>query len=169
MNLAMSIRETIRYFLLFFLVCNSIYASKVASWQTYFVLSPLTHHWQKSPDHKHAWLAGIEMVKDNELMGAAYFKNSYNQSSGIIYPIGRQYILNDGYIKPFASWRLGVIYSYRGEFEDKVPLSKNGWLPAILPSVGMKVSEGFRIESIFLINRAVMISLSARLPIDNML
>ena len=142
-------------------VSSQLYAAfDIKSWQPSIDFSPLTHHWEKSADHRDAWLLGIELEKNQDIMGAGFFKNSYNQSSGIVFPFGHRYVYHNMSIKPFAGWRLGLIYSYRGEFEDKVPFSKNGWLPALLPSVGFEIYDSVRFECIFLINRAVMFNFS---------
>ena len=99
--------------------------------------SPYTLHFHYSDEHKYVWLVGVERERANgSLAGVAYFSNSFGQDSAFIFPWGEVY--RDILDKPqlYVKWTAGLLYGYRGKYEDKVPFNHGGFSPAIVPAVG---------------------------------
>ncbi len=104
----------------------------------YFQTSYYTRHYSPDPRHLNDQnLINFErLTASNNLYGAAFFDNSFNQPSQYVY-VGRRW-------RPFENAELvhfkltaGVLHGYKGEFQDKVPFNGRGISPAILPSIGL--------------------------------
>jgi hypothetical protein len=107
-----------------------------AKWE--LSLSPYTLHWHSDPDHKNVWLVALSRLQtDGSLWGFAAFSNSFGQPSAYAY---YGHIWEGMFNQPKLFLRLtgGILYGYKGKYEDKVPLNHNGWSPAIIPSVGWR-------------------------------
>lgn len=101
-----------------------------------FAVAPYTHHWRYSAEHKPVWALGVERQRgDDSLYGAAFFSNSFGQDSSYWYYGGR-YTGFWGQPKMFAQWSVGLLYGYRGKYEDKVPLNHKGYSPGALVGMG---------------------------------
>ncbi len=101
-----------------------------------FAVSPFTHHWRYSEEHKPVWAIGIERQRaDDSLIGAAFFSNSFGQDSSYWY-YGERYTGFWGRPEIFAQWSVGLLYGYRGKYEDKVPLNHKGFAPGALIGMG---------------------------------
>ena len=104
-------------------------------------IAPLAYHFSDSPDHKNAWLIGLERQRaDNWLWGAAYFSNSFGQDSGTAY-VG--YMWNGLFGVPALYGKLvaGIMYGYVAPYEDKVPFNHNGWSPILIPALGWRLTS----------------------------
>jgi hypothetical protein len=102
-----------------------------------FMYSPLTHHFDPSPEHQYVWLVGVERERaDHRLSGITYFSNSFGQPSTYLYPWGKAYPNVGGVEGLFLKWSAGLLYGYVDEYKNKVPLNVNGFSPAIIPSIG---------------------------------
>lgn len=102
----------------------------------YIQTSVWTTHFSPDPEHNNRQdLLGVERhYKNDWLWGGATFRNSFSQRSVYAY-VGRQLFLPE---TPFyAKLTAGVLWGYRGEYRDKIPLNHLGVAPAILPSVGV--------------------------------
>jgi hypothetical protein len=103
-------------------------------------LSPYTHHWRHSPDHKPVVLAALERrVAQNRFCGVALFRNSFGQPSTYVY-VGKQW---DGVLdnpKLFTKVSAGLIYGYKGQYQHKIPFNDYGIAPAVIPSMGWHIS-----------------------------
>lgn len=96
-----------------------------------------TTHFSPDPEHNNRQdLIGVERREhDDWLWGGAMFRNSFSQRSVYLYR-GRQFYLAE---TPFyAKLTAGLLWGYRGEYRDKIPLNHLGIAPAILPSVGYR-------------------------------
>jgi hypothetical protein len=115
-----------------------------------------TTHFRPQPEHNNTQrFLGVERLGSNPLtnpvqqrlawaehsqplLGYAYFKNSFHQSSTYAYAGFReslyQYGPGDIYLKVSA----GLIRGYRGDYRDKVPLNQFGIAPAVIPSLGIR-------------------------------
>lgn len=105
------------------------------SW--YVQTSVWTTHFSPDPEHNNRQdLIGVERQEgDDWLWGGATFRNSFSQRSVYVYR-GRQFALAE---TPFyAKLTAGLLWGYRGEYRDKIPLNHLGVAPAILPSVGYR-------------------------------
>lgn len=116
-----------------------------------------TKHYNAEPDHhNHQKLINLEyyfndqiklFIDPNEaswrddvrwLVGGATFKNSYDQQSTYLYGGGRyDYALGEN-TKAYAKLTAGLLYGYRGEYKDKIPLNDLGVAPVILPAFGVQ-------------------------------
>ena len=99
-------------------------------------LSPYTHHWSFSPDHRPVFLGALDRtVAGNRFCGLALFRNSFGQPSAYIY-VGQQWNNLMGNPQLFAKVSAGLIYGYKGKYQHKIPFNDYGIAPAIIPSVG---------------------------------
>ncbi len=99
--------------------------------------SILTHHYERSDEHKNVYMIGYESEsKNGELQGITFFRNSFGQPTLYIYPWGEKI---DGIFSNkniYLKYSYGLLYGYKGKYEDKVPLNKNGFSPAFIPAIG---------------------------------
>ena len=99
-------------------------------------LSPYTHHWSYSPDHKPVFLAALEeRLPHDRFCGIALFRNSFGQPSAYVYA-GKQW---NGVLetpKLFTKVSAGLIYGYKGKYQHKIPFNDYGIAPAVIPSIG---------------------------------
>lgn len=95
-----------------------------------------TRHFSPDPDHNNRQnLIGLERNEASGwLYGGATFRNSYDQQSVYGY-VGKRFESADYpvYLKVSG----GLLYGYRGEYRDKIPLNNLGVAPVIIPSVGV--------------------------------
>jgi hypothetical protein len=122
-----------------------------------------TYHFSRSPDHKAVVLLGLEKQYANStLLGGALFTNSFGQPSAYAY--GGKHIANLMAIEPlFLQWTVGVVYGYKGEFKDKVPLNYQGFSPVGVVSLGWKFNRTYSAQLNLLGTSAVMLQFSADL------
>lgn len=105
-----------------------------------FVVSPYTHHWSSSPEHKPVVLVALdEQLPGNRFCGVALFSNSFGQPSTYVYA-GQQFNNLLGNPNWFVKVTAGVLYGYVGQYQNKVPLNHNGFSPAIIPSIGYRLN-----------------------------
>ncbi len=126
----------------------------------YLQTSVWTRHFSPDPEHNNRQeLIGVErQYLDNWLWGGATFLNSFGQRSVYGYG-GRQFDLPD---TPFyAKLTGGLLWGYRGEYQDKIPLNDLGIAPAILPSVGANWN-GFGAELIVFGAAGTMVTVGYR-------
>lgn len=131
-----------------------------AGWE--LTLSPFVYHFRSDPEHRHAYLIGLERHRaDNWLWGAAYFSNSFGQDSGTAY-VG--YIWNNVFNEPALYVKLvaGIMYGYVDPYEDKVPYNHNGWSPMIVPTVGWRFTPQDALQLSLLGSAGLMFSYSRR-------
>ncbi len=120
--------------------------------------SPYTAHFHPSPEHEYVWLVGVERERaDAQLAGIALFSNSFGQPSAYIFPWGKVY--RDVFERPglFVKLTAGLLYGYRGRYEDKVPFNYEGFSPAIVPAVGWEYGRRFQAQVNLLGANAVML------------
>jgi len=111
------------------------------------MVSPYTAHFHPSDDHKYVWLVGVERERaDGALAGAAFFSNSFGQESAYIFPWGEIYRNVLDQPQMYVKWTAGLLYGYRGKYEDKVPFNHGGFSPAIVPSLGWEFSSKQQIQ-----------------------
>lgn len=94
-----------------------------------------TTHFDPQPDHNNNQdLIGLERHRDDSyLWGAATFRHSFGERSWYGYT-GKRFEFAG---TPFnAKLTAGLLYGYRGEYRDKIPLNRFGLAPAVIPSVG---------------------------------
>jgi hypothetical protein len=125
------------------------------------VVSPYTIHFNPSDEHKYVWGVGVEYQRpDRWLFGAVYFSNSFGQPSGYVYVGQRWYDLVPDLPKLFFQWSAGLLYGYKGEYEDKVPFNQDGFSPGALIAVGWQFTPQVSASALLLGNAGLMLQLS---------
>jgi hypothetical protein len=125
-----------------------------------FVVSPYSLHWRYSAEHTSVYAIGVEQQYDTGwLYGGSYFRNSFGQPSGYLY-LGKRYdnVWKDTPL--FLQWSAGLLYGYRGKYEDKVPLNHNGFSPGALVSVGWQFTRNTSVQLNALGDAGVMFQFS---------
>jgi hypothetical protein len=102
-----------------------------------FQTSVVTRHFHPDPEHNnHQKLLNLEWnYKDDLLVGAAYFRNSFRQPTTLVY-WGAKFRPMDSMPEAYIKVVAGLIHGYKGEYQDNIPFNQLGTAPAILPSVG---------------------------------
>jgi opacity protein-like surface antigen len=124
------------------------------------VVSPYTAHFNYSDEHRYVWAIGVERQSDNGwLYGASYFSNSFGQDSGYAY-VGQTYPGLFDTPALFAQWSAGLLYGYKGVYQNKVPLNRNGFSPGAVFSLGWRFTRQTSAQANLLGNSALMLQLS---------
>ena len=122
--------------------------------------SPFSQHFRPSEEHRPVWAIGAERQRDDDwLAGGSYFSNSFGQPSAYLY-IGKRFPALFGQQKLFGQVSGGLLYGYRGAYEDKVPFNNNGFSPGALFSLGWQFDKRFAMTAHMLGDAAVMLQLS---------
>ena len=111
---------------------------KEGSWE--LVIGPFALHWSNEDKHSNVVLLGIEREQaDGYIWGLSVFRNSFAQPSAYAY---YGYRWNELFGVPALYFKLsgGIIYGYKGEYEDKVPFNHNGFGLGIIPAVGYRLT-----------------------------
>lgn len=123
-----------------------------------FSFSPYTLHWSNSPEHKPVVLVSLdEQVPGDRFCGLAVFSNSFGQPSTYVY-VGQQFNHLLGNPQLFAKVSAGILYGYVGQYKNKVPLNHGGFSPAIIPTVGYRLSMHDSVQVNLLGNAGLMFS-----------
>ncbi|WP_180683292.1 hypothetical protein [Tepidicella baoligensis] len=126
-------------------------------------VSPYTHHWRHSDDHKHVVLIGVQRQLPNDrLCGISLFSNSFGQPS--LYAFTGWYWpqVSSRHPRLYASLSAGVLYGYVGEHKDKVPLNVGGFSPALIPAIGWRLNQQTSAEVHVLGTAALLFGVSRR-------
>ena len=124
------------------------------------VASPYTLHFNYSDEHKSVWALGAERASDNGwLYGASYFSNSFGQDSGYAY-VGKTYPGLFGTPALYGQWTAGLLYGYKGVYENKVPLNYKGFSPGAVFSLGWRFTRQSAVQANLLGSSALMLQLS---------
>ncbi|GHE22120.1 hypothetical protein [Halomonas urumqiensis] len=103
--------------------------------------SLVTQHFSSDPEHtEDQRLLSIELHNPERwLVGAAWFRNSFDQPSWYWYA-GREFPFwrPSGDITFRAKLTAGLLRGYDGDYRDKIPFNHLGVAPAALPSVGVR-------------------------------
>jgi hypothetical protein len=110
-----------------------------AHWR--IAVSPYTQHFRTSDEHQRVVALALERQrKDGWLTGGSHFTNSFGQPSAYLY-LGRRVDLPFGPPGLFGQISGGLLYGYRGRFEDKVPFNNNGFSPGALFTLGWQIDR----------------------------
>lgn len=114
-------------------------------WRTdrfYLETSVYTQHFSDNAAHVNDQnlVLGEWNVTEQWLVGAAFFDNSFGQSS--------QYVYGGYRFRPFKKLQplyfkvsAGLVHGYRGEYRDKIPFNGSGFAPVVVPSVGYCINR----------------------------
>lgn len=123
-----------------------------------FTFSPYTHHWHSSDEHKHVRLVALdEQLPGGRLCGLSFFSNSFGQPTVYVYA-GQQFNQLFGRPELFLKVTGGILYGYVGQYQHKVPMNHHGFSPAIIPSLGYKLTEHDSVQIKLLGTAGVMFS-----------
>jgi hypothetical protein len=125
--------------------------------------SPYTHHWSFDEEHKQVYTLSLSRrLPDNRFCGLAVFNNSFGQPSAYAFA-------GKTWPSPLQRWpnlyfsvSAGIIYGYVGKYKDKVPLNVGGFAPAIIPTIGYRLSDRYGLEVQLLGTAAFMVGVSGR-------
>lgn len=127
-----------------------------------FTFSPYTHHWSRSPEHKNVVLFAIDQtLPGDRFCGVSFFSNSFGQPSVYFYG-GQQFNAIFGVQALFVKLTAGLMYGYVAPYEDKVPLNRNGFSPAVIPSIGYKLNQHDSVQMKVLGTAGLMFSYGRR-------
>ncbi len=114
--------------------------------------------------HKYVWLVGAEkMVTDRYFAGAAFFSNSFGQSTQYVY-VGAKFRPIDDMPKFFAKVSAGVIHGYKSPYDKKIPINtSSGWGLGVIPSIGWEFNEQFAAQLNVLGSAGLMLQMNATL------
>lgn len=130
--------------------------------QHWLAASPYTLHYTKSDEHRTVIGLGLERQRESgQVAGLGLFRNSFGQPTAYLYPWGQKFdfaSLPGSYAKVTG----GVLWGYRGQYRDKIPLNHLGVAPAVIFTLGHEVGP-FRAGLNFLGNAGVMLEFSRRL------
>ncbi|MGX5913694.1 sn-glycerol-3-phosphate transporter [Aliidiomarina sp. Khilg15.8] len=181
----MSVQEQLFAAGLIGLISSSAYASESTRTQAFFDVgeeysylvqtSLATRHFNPRPEHNNSQqFKGIERFGENyfsrylkprldwlqdatPILGAAYFRNSYDQPSVYAYTGFRRPLLYNHQTQIYAKVTVGLIHGYRGLYRDRIPLNQLGTAPVAIPSLGLQ-HKRTNMEMIFFGDSGVMLN-----------
>jgi len=104
-------------------------------------------------------LFGAERQRaDGFLVGAAYFRNSFDQPSA--YAFAGQRIDHWLGERLFLYWSAGVLWGYKGAYAHKVPLNVHGFSPGAVGAVGWQITRQLSTQVNLLGTSGLMFQLS---------
>lgn len=127
---------------------------------------PRVIHYRPSPEHvNETQLVNVQVQSrhdtrwgaERSLYGFAAFNNSFGQPSQYVY-LGQQWHFGRYW---YAKITAGLLYGYRGEYRDKIPLNQLGIAPALIPSLGLRLGP-VSIEGIMLGSAGYLFGLGFR-------
>lgn len=125
-------------------------------------LSPFTHHWRHNPEHRPVFLLSLEEhLPGDRFCGLGVFSNSFGQPSAYLYA-GQTFPAVLGVPELFVKLSAGILYGYVAPYEDKVPLNREGFSPAIVPTLGYQLSRQDALQVHILGNAGVMFAYGRR-------
>jgi hypothetical protein len=109
-------------------------------------------------------LIGLEWwAADNWILGAASFRNSFDQPSQYLY-IGKLWRPLDNYQLVHLKLTWGILHGYKGQYKDKVPFnSDNGIAPLLLPSIGLS-GKRFTTDVVFFGTAGALVTIGVLVP-----
>ena len=123
-------------------------------------MAPHTEHYRPSAEHQSVWAVALERQRrDGWLAGASRFSNSFGQPSAYLY-VGHRFDGLLGQRSLYGQLSAGLLYGYRGRFEDKVPLNSNGFAPGALVTIGSQLTRRAAVAAHLLGDAGVMLQLS---------
>ena len=124
-------------------------------------ISPFTHHWTRSSEHKHVIAASLSRELPNDRRcGAALFRNSYGQPSAYVFTGWDLPSLSRIHERLYGFVTAGIMYGYVGQYKRKVPLNVGGFSPAIIPALGLRFTPQTSVEVHVLGTAAIMFGLN---------
>jgi len=126
--------------------------------------SVYTDHFDTDQQHAKQNLFGVEWwAADNWILGAAAFRNSFDQPSQYVY-MGKLWRPLDNYPLMHLKLTWGILHGYKGEYKDKIPLnSDSGYAPVLVPSIGLS-GKRFTTDLIFFGTAGALVTIGVLVP-----
>jgi hypothetical protein len=147
-NKGVSMIRCLRAGLLALGVSTGASAQEAAAPHWELAIAPFALHWSYNSEHRNVYLLGLDRVSpgapswsgaDATFWGFAAFTNSFGQPSAYAYG-GYRWDGLFGLPALYLKVTGGILYGYKGEYKDKVPLNHNGFSPAIIPAIGYRLT-----------------------------
>jgi len=139
-----TIKHTFIVFISLFIVSTNSFADDSSDEKfTYNIGIGSYIHFNPNDDHTNRpIITTFELHKSNDwFYGISLFNNSFDQFSQYVY-VGKTFKSER---ESLQNWHFkisgGLIYGYKDEYQDKIPLNGLGIAPGILPSVGYKRAD----------------------------
>ena len=130
---------------------------------SYIQTSVVTKHYSQSDEHRDVYMIGYEReFESGRIDGGTFFRNSFGQPTIYLYPWGKIIKTNFYDSKIYIKYSYGIMYGYKDKYEDKVPLNKNGFSPALIPALGY-LGNNYQIQVNALGVAGIMIQFNYRL------
>ncbi len=117
---------------------SQVEAAEHSSGSLTLKFGPGVYHFKKSDEHNNQpWLVGAAWEYPSGLnVGAAHFRNSFNQPSQYLY-VGKRWFPDVLPDPVYVNLTGGVMLGYKQPYEDKIPINHSrGFAPALLPALG---------------------------------
>jgi hypothetical protein len=102
-------------------------------------------------------LVGVEYEAHSHwLGGAASFRNSYYQNAAYVYA-GRRWFLDQVSESLYVKITAGLVYGYRGAYQDRLPVNRNGYGLGLTPALGYQLGRA-NAQIVFLGTAAVSLT-----------
>ena len=126
--------------------------------------SVYTDHFDTDQQHAKQNLFGVEWwAADGWLLGAAAFRNSFDQASQYVY-MGKLWRPLDKFPLMHLKLTWGILHGYKGEYKDKIPLnSDSGYAPVLVPSIGLS-GKRFTTDLVFFGTAGALITIGVLVP-----
>ncbi|MGM9428278.1 hypothetical protein [Hydrogenophaga sp. MI9] len=120
-------------------------------------LSNFTHHWTPSDEHQRVRALSVQQrLANDRFCGFSLFTNSFGQPSTYVF-VGKLWPeLVPGLPRLYGSVSAGMLYGYVSPYQHKVPLNFKGFSPAIVPTLGYRITPQLSVEAHVLGTAAVM-------------
>jgi hypothetical protein len=123
-------------------------------------VSPYAFHFRPSDEHRRVYALALERQRpDNWLAGVSYFRNSFGQPSSYTY-LGKRFPALWGQEQLYGQLSAGLMYGYRGKFQNKVPANYKGFSPGALVSLGWQFNTQASVTAHLLGDAGVMFQLA---------
>lgn len=109
------------------------------------------------------WLVSLRKNLPNDrFCGLSLFSNSFGQPSAYAH-LGKTWPHVSEHLPDlYAGLSAGILYGYVGKYKHKVPLNVLGFSPAVIPSLGYRITPSVGAEIQILGTAAVMFGVSYR-------
>lgn len=127
------------------------------------MIAPYTWHRSenKEGDHEYVYLFGIErQFASGWLLGAAYFSNSFGQSSGYVYGGEKVFGWSPWPDRLYFEWTAGLIWGYTDPYDHKIPFNVGGLAPGLVIGLGWQFTRNLSAQVNLLGTAALMFQLN---------
>jgi hypothetical protein len=103
------------------------------------IYGPYMYHFSPKPEHNdYPDFIGIERESPHQWdLGAAYFRNSYDQPSAYLYG-GKRWSFGSTDHQFYGKLTAGALLGYVGKYERSIPINWNGIGLGIIPTTGYR-------------------------------